>query len=127
MPNLPYGVKTLAEIDHINDSAVQIILLCILLEHMLRKVSDDNGSTFEDLIRRHEVDFSVDAYEVHAARWVRNQIIHSSGKVTDKHLCKAKLTLNVAVRDILGMVSTSDLTRMGLMPAKHVISMTSYA
>lgn len=127
MPSLPYGVKTLSEIDHINDSAVQIILLCILLEHMLRKVSDDNGSTFEDLIRIHEADFSVDAYEVHAARWVRNQIIHSSGKVTHKHLNRAQITLNVAVRDILGMVSTSDLTRMGLMPAKHVVSMASYA
>ena len=113
MSKLPYGVKTLAEIDNAQDPVLQIILLGILLEHLLRKVSSDgNGSTLEELIREHENDFSARTHEVHTARWVRNQIMHGSGRITQSHIDKANTVLKSAVRDILWIVPTGDVTRM---------------
>jgi hypothetical protein len=98
---LPAGVKPPVEIARY-PAADQIVFQVTLLEYLLRRI--DGGLTdtrLAELIAIHGSKFTCAEHEIHKARWVRNQIIHGTGKATFSDISRAVDALHSAVEDIL--------------------------
>jgi hypothetical protein len=100
---LPAGVKSLDEIlDY--PLADQIVFLVTLLEYLLRQLHRDCFDTrLTDLIAMHADKFSTPGYEIHKARWVRNQIIHATGKASYEETLLAVNALQQTISELSGL------------------------
>ena len=97
---LPAGVKSLQEICNY-PIADQRVYLVTLLEFLLRHL--DGGSTdtrLRELITLHEDKFTCSQQAIHKARWVRNQLIHGTGKATPEDAILAAAELRQAIADV---------------------------
>ena len=105
--DLPVGVKSLAEIASY-PMADQSVLLMTLLEYVLRHARGGFTDTrLTELIAMHGSKFTCPAPDLHKARWVRNQIVHGTGKATHSDINQAVNTLRQGVRDVLQLSNAS--------------------
>ena len=99
---LPSGAKSISEIAAYADSADRVTHFARLLEHILKSVGGqaDAFLTFDELLEKHKEKFT-DFARVDKARWVRNQLVHATGKASPRRIIEAERSLKAAVEQAL--------------------------
>jgi hypothetical protein len=98
---LPPTTKSLREIAEYKDAVVRVPLLGTLLEGLLKSITPyADGLSLDPLLDKHKEKFAK-FRDVDAARWVRNQITHGSGRATTPQILEAEVGFEQAIRDIL--------------------------
>ena|SRR5579864_9739080 len=96
------AVRSMSEILSFTDEAVQTILLWIHLEYLLKRISPEPNLELDTLLREHVDKFvSLRAQEVHEARRIRNDLIHSNRLIAPQELRRAIKTLRRAIGDVV--------------------------
>ena len=99
---LPVGTKSLREIDDYKDPADRIGHLAKLLEFLLKSLDpeESESSSFEELLELHREKLSNHS-EVNRARWVRNQIVHATGRATAERVIESERALRDSILQVL--------------------------